>query len=215
MENSTSSRNRVIRRSGHLAISSERLWSSDKSPELPIAKSPDSSRDDLLVRIPRRRSSPFGPLFGIDRRAGVDAFDRKILAERIAMKAVPGQDATQIGMTRETNSEHVVGLPLRPVGGEKDTGDRGHILALRDAALDADASVLAEGIEVIDDVEAGLPGLPVDRGHVDAVSKVFDFLEMPGHARHSLAGHDDGDLAGKLLGRDDGIGQSRPDRLDP
>jgi hypothetical protein len=91
-------------------------------------------------------------------------------------------------MPGEADPEHVEGLPLAPVGGEEDARDRGNLLAVGRAALDADAVVLRERVEVVHDVEARRARLPVDRGHVDAVLEVLGVLQVPGDlARPSRA----------------------------
>ena len=84
-------------------------------------------------------------------------------------------------------------------------GDRRDVLALADAALDPDAVVLRERVEVVDDVEAGLAVPPVDGGDVHAVLEVFGVLQVPRDARDPSRGDDDGDLAGELLGRHDRV----------
>ena len=48
---------------------------------------------------------------------------RKILAERMADKAVIGQDATQVRVPAEQDAEQVESLALVPVGTLPDTGD--------------------------------------------------------------------------------------------
>src|SRR5690606_1830339 len=65
------------------------------------------------------------PLFGV-----VTYFDvsdqRKILAERMADKAVVGQDAAQVRMTLVDDAEQVERLTLEPVGHRPQLDERGN-----------------------------------------------------------------------------------------
>ena len=52
------------------------------------------------------------------------ALQRKILAERVSLETVVGQDASQVGMSVEHDAEQVKGLPFEPVGAGPDGGYR-------------------------------------------------------------------------------------------
>ena len=54
------------------------------------------------------------------------AGQREILAQRMALEAVVGQQAAQVRMAGEQDAVHVVGLALEPVGAGKHAGDRRH-----------------------------------------------------------------------------------------
>ena len=47
------------------------------------------------------------------------AGEREILAQRMALEAVVGEDAAQVGMAGEQDAVEVVGLALEPVGAGK------------------------------------------------------------------------------------------------
>ena len=51
---------------------------------------------------------------------------REVLAQRMAVEAVVGQDAAQVRVAVEDDAVQVEGLALVPVGGGEDAGDRGH-----------------------------------------------------------------------------------------
>ena len=53
-----------------------------------------------------------------------EAGEREVLAQRMALEAVVGEDAAQIGMAGEQDAVEIVGLALEPVGAGKQA-DRG------------------------------------------------------------------------------------------
>ena len=71
-----------------------------------------------------------------------EAGEREVLAQRIALEAVVGEDAAQVGVAGEQDAVEVVGLALEPVGAGKDRRDRGHRRRLVGHHLHADAHVL-------------------------------------------------------------------------
>src|SRR5207244_5921136 len=69
----------------------------------------------ILAGRPRLRSTTFRKDLRIDARAGVDAADWKILAQRMAVEAVPHQNALEIRMAIEADAHHVERLAFVPV----------------------------------------------------------------------------------------------------
>src|SRR3546814_10427054 len=65
---------------------------------------------------------------------------REILPQRMAVEAVIGQHAAQIGMAAEEHAVHIPAFPLVPAGGRKDTVDGRNRLLLVRRQLDADRS---------------------------------------------------------------------------
>ena len=66
-----------------------------------------------------------------------------ILAQRVGFEIVPGQYASQVGMVRENNAEHVEHLTLKPVGPAPDGRDAGHRrLGVVDETLDPQPMLL-------------------------------------------------------------------------
>ena len=51
---------------------------------------------------------------------------REVLAQRVAFKAVVGEDAAKVRMTGEQDAVEIVGFALEPVGARKHRGDRRH-----------------------------------------------------------------------------------------
>ncbi len=83
------------------------------------------------------------------------AGERKVLAQRMALEAVIGEDAPEIGMVGEIDAVEIPGLALEPAGGAEDAGRGRHRrLSRRSVTLSADAAVVPEAQEIIDDVEA-------------------------------------------------------------
>ena len=93
--------------------------------------------------------------------------ERKILAQRMALEAVIGEQPAHIRMAGEDDPVEIVGLALEPVGAGKDVDDRGDRRLLIDLELHPDAQVLLGREQMIDNVEAPLAPRPVDRRDVE------------------------------------------------
>src|ERR1700722_6590829 len=92
---------------------------------------------------------------------------REVLAQRITIKAVVGQDAPQIRMTVKQHAKQVVNLTLVPVSARID-GSRAHDRRVdvgRD--LDPDPTVQLRRQQMIDDVEALLALRMIDPRNID------------------------------------------------
>jgi hypothetical protein len=98
--------------------------------------------DPTLVR---RRN--FGTLV-LDRHAA----ERVVLALREAFPVVRHQDPGEVGVAGEDDAEHVVRLPLLPVGGRVDAGHARQAAAGRDGGLEADPAAVRHRRELVDDV---------------------------------------------------------------
>ena len=90
------------------------------------------------------------------------AGEGEVLAQRVALEAVVGHDAAEIRMADEEDAEQVVHLALVPVGAREKAGDAGNGGGLVGVGLDADAGVVPDAEEVVDDLETLVP-----RGVVD------------------------------------------------
>ena len=90
----------------------------------------------------------------------------EVLPQWVAVEAVVGHDASEIGVADEEDTEHVVDLTLVPVGTVVEACDGGYGRSLVGVGLDADARVVADGEHVVDDLEALVAGRVVDGGDV-------------------------------------------------
>lgn len=90
------------------------------------------------------------------------AREGEVLAQRMALKAVVGHDAAEIRVTDEDDAEQVVHLSLEPVGTSIEAGDAGHGRRFVGIRLHADAGVMTDAEEVVDDLEALLAAGIVD-----------------------------------------------------
>src|SRR5262245_49297231 len=115
------------------------------------------------------RSTPWvagcdGPMFTVmmsgsvaDRSMLADivsaAIERKLLAERMVGVVVRHQDAPEVGMTREDDAEHVVGLALVPLRGGPDPGDRRHRPERLGPQLQPQPVVPRQAVQVVDDLD--------------------------------------------------------------
>lgn len=90
----------------------------------------------------------------------------EVLPQRVSVETVVGHDAPQIGVVREEHTEEVVYLTLVPVGTVVEGCDGWHGGGLVGVGLDANARVVANGEQVVDDLEALVAGGVVDGGDV-------------------------------------------------
>src|SRR5947208_8324570 len=109
----------------------------------------------------------------------------------MTLKAVIGQDAAQIGVVGEINSEQIPRFALPPAGAVEQPNCRWHGLLFVGLDLDADALVEPHAEEVIDDLEALWPVWEIDaadvaehgEGAIGVVAQEFQ------HMRQSLPFH--------------------------
>jgi hypothetical protein len=86
----------------------------------------------------------------------------EVLPQWVSVETVVGHDAPQIGVADEEDAEHVVDLTLVPVGTVVETCDGRYWRCLIGVGLHADARVVADGEQVVDDLEALVAGRVVD-----------------------------------------------------
>jgi hypothetical protein len=86
----------------------------------------------------------------------------EVLPQWVSVETVVGHDASQVGVANEEDTEHVVDLTLIPVGAVVKTCDGGYGRCLIGVGLHADARVVADGEQVVDDLEALVAGRVVD-----------------------------------------------------
>lgn len=82
------------------------------------------------------------------------ASEGEVLAEGVALEAVVGHDAAEVRVVDEEDAEEVVDLALVPVGALVEGHDGGDRRGLVGVGLDTDAGVVADGEEIVDDLEA-------------------------------------------------------------
>ena len=154
-------------------------WIGSPSPPSTVSQSPPvtvKTRPSVVSRARRRtgvcRCHWYDPplVRRRDLRALVldrDAAERVVLALRVALPVVRHQDPGQGRVAVEDDAEHVVGLPLLPVGGRVDAGDARHVRVLdghRD--LQPDPAPVRHRRQLVDDVQPPLVGAEVvDTGH--------------------------------------------------
>ena len=90
----------------------------------------------------------------------------EVLAQRVAIETIIGHNTTQIRMSSEEYTEHVVDLTLVPQGAFKQTGQTGHGAGLIGVGLDSDAGVVTNAKKVVDDFETLVTGWVVDGGDI-------------------------------------------------
>src|SRR5262249_46115711 len=102
--------------------------------------------------------------------------ERKILAQRMALESVVGEQPAHVRMTGEEHAVEIVRFPFEPVGAGKHADDRGDRRPLIHLEFHPDAQVLLGRQQMIDDVEAAFAAGPVDRGNVDDAPELASFV---------------------------------------
>jgi hypothetical protein len=90
----------------------------------------------------------------------------EVLSQWVAVKAVVGHDAAQVGMTNEEDAEKVIDLALVPIGAIVERGDAGDGSGLVGVGLDADSAVVSDREQIVDNFKALVLGGIVDGGYV-------------------------------------------------
>ena len=96
-----------------------------------------------------------------------EAGQREVLAQRMAVEAVVGEDAAKVGIAGEQDAVEIVGFALEPVAAGKTSLMDGTGVSSSVATLMRMRAFLRRAEEVIDDVEARLAARPVDAADVD------------------------------------------------
>src|SRR3972149_3778163 len=79
---------------------------------------------------------------------------RVILSEGMSFPVFGHQDPTEIGMSRESDAEHVEDLALMPIGGGPHAGHRGHLRSVQHPNLYPNAVRAGDRVQVIDPLES-------------------------------------------------------------
>lgn len=90
----------------------------------------------------------------------------EVLPQWVSVETVVGHDAPQIGVANEEDTEHVVDLTLIPVGSVVETCDGGYGRCLVGVGLHANARVVADGEQVVYNLETLVAGRVVDGSDV-------------------------------------------------
>lgn len=96
----------------------------------------------------------------------------EIFAQWVAIKTVIGHDATEIRVTREKDTEHIVDLTLVPQGTLKQTSHTGYWGRLVRIRLDADARVVPHTEHVVNHLETLVAGREINAGNVGDLRKL-------------------------------------------
>ena len=116
------------------------------------------------------------------------AGQREILAQRMAVEAVIGQQPPHVRMAGEHDAVEIVGFALEPVGAGKHLDDRSDRRRLVGLDFHPDAHIVLGRKQMIDDVEAPFAARPVDRGHVDDIpEQAARIVAQEAHHRNDVA----------------------------
>lgn len=116
-----------------------------------------------MRQLERLHHNPFLLLIVSDLRV---SRQRKVLAQRVAVEAIIGQNTPQIRVVDKEDAEQIVHFALVPVGAIVQARDRGHRSSLVGVRLDADARVVADREHVVNNLEALVASGVVDGGDV-------------------------------------------------
>jgi hypothetical protein len=107
-----------------------------------------------------------------------------ILSERMSLPVFGHEDATQIRMALEVDSEQVIDLALEGVGARPDRHDGGHSgVVTRKSNLEAEALPRLDRIQMVNCLETRFVGIMIERGNV---RKIIE--EKAGHVAQELTG---------------------------
>src|SRR5262245_18751206 len=129
------------------------------------------------------------------------AREREVLAQWVTLKAVVGEDATQIRVAGKQDAVHVVGLPLVPIGGREQVDHAWHGCVYVRLALDPKALILARREQMIDHIEALRAFGIVDAANVDQLLELAlaVIVQDRQHLWDVLGLNDHGELAKRHL----------------
>ena len=138
-------------------------------------------------------------LFGI---AQLDkAGERKVLALRVADKAIIGEDAAQVGIALKQHAIHVIHFALQPARDRPNASNRGHGIGLVGGDMDANAMVLRDGKQAIHNFKARITIWPIDARNLHKLL-IGEFVAEHHHAADQLlALHMQRDFAVRLFKR--------------
>src|SRR6185312_11085638 len=100
-----------------------------------------------------------------------EASQRKVLAQRMALKAVIGEQAPEVGVVFEQDPVEIVGFALEPVGCRKQRDDAWHRRLRAGPDPHANPMIEPRAQQVIDDIEALIPLGIVDATNVDQAAE--------------------------------------------
>ena len=118
------------------------------------------------------------------------AGERKVLALRMASKAVIGEDAAQIRVAGEYHAVHVEHFALEPAGDRPEACNRWNRRRLIGAELDADTVILGHREQVIDHLEPLWPLRIVNARNFHQLL-VLRAIPQPFHHAHDAVARDD------------------------
>src|ERR1035438_1281210 len=109
--------------------------------------------------------------------------DGVILAQRMPFPIVRQHDAAQVGMVEEADAKEVEHFALVPVGAAPDSGDGiDYGIRTSEAALETQALVTLDAVQVIDDFETRFGGMAVHRGDRADADELLIVLEKSANA---------------------------------
>lgn len=114
----------------------------------------------------------------------------------MAIKAIIGHDTTKIGVANEEDSEKVIDFSLVPVCAIVQATDAGNGTGFIGIGLDANAGVVTDTQQVVDDFEALVPGRVVDGGDVGDLGEFSGgvIFQKCHDSNHAFRGDVDGEL---------------------
>src|SRR5256886_15501047 len=135
------------------------------STALPVARLL-VARQDLVRTFPRREEIEVAEFLREPHRLVYDALllvvvahlnesgEREILAQRVTLESIIGQQPAHVRMAGKEHAVEVVGFPVEPSGAREHADDRRHRGRLVDLDLQADAQGLLGREDMINDVKA-------------------------------------------------------------
>src|SRR5205823_13651053 len=143
----------------------------------------------------------------------------KVLPQRVAFGVgLPHENAPQIGVTAEGDAEHVVRLPLQPIGAppQRHDGIDGQVAVRVELDFDTQVGAAGERSQLVHHLEQSLAVTVLDRRDVDEV--VVALLRRIAQPRHRVeqgfARDVDDGVAARLEPAADRVAEGRAQRVD-
>ena len=144
------------------------------------------------------------------------ARQREVLAERIALETIVGEDATQVRIAAERDTVHVEHLAFEPASDGPQAGDARDRRRFVGRHLDLDAAVLGQREQAVIDVEPlGTFGIIDARNlHQLLIFEAWRIAESAAHLDDALAAHRQHKFAHMLYGIEQSVAERLPGSVD-
>ena len=141
------------------------------------------------------------------------AGQREILAERMPLKTIIGEDTPQIRVARKDHAEHVVNLTLQPARHRPQRGDGGHRRILGGRTFHHDPAVFGEAEQHIDHLEPFGTRRIIGAGNLDQLLILMRVTQLAQRVLNTIPADGKNNLTIALMRGHDQITQRSAERF--